>query len=174
MRFVEFLIAILEAHAQTLHRLAALLGEEILVELLETAGDDETIPKLPSPPLALSPDWFDTPAPFSEASAYGELEGAVSEMKLPSMLEFHLWAYPHYRSWIESPVTLNSRIKGTGSDAGISLVDDAVARAEEWVKRLPLPPQIGHQAERAAQIPWLRFRTVVLKRIGKRPLGPVY
>ena len=31
MRLVEFLIALLEAHAQTLQRLAALFGEDLLV-----------------------------------------------------------------------------------------------------------------------------------------------
>jgi hypothetical protein len=177
MRLVDFLIAMLEAHAQTLQRLAALLGEEILIELLESCGEEDSDSDGKAdtpPPLELKPEWLDTAAPFSESSAYGELEGAVSELKLSAMLEFHLWAYPNYRSWIESPLPLNTRIRGTGSEAGITLVDDAVANAEAWIKKLPLPPSISQQAERAAQIPWLRFRTLVLKRIGKRPLGPVY
>lgn len=170
MRLVEFLILLLTAHAETLRRLAALLGEERFLHILEDAGD------LPSPDVETQakPTSFDRPCPMASASsAYQELEGAVREMHLPEPLEFHLWAYPHYRAFIESPIDLNSRIPGSSSDAGLALVEEAVAQAAAWVQRLPLPPQIGHQVERAAQVPWLRFRTTVLNRIGKRPMASV-
>jgi hypothetical protein len=172
MRLVEFLILILEAHGQTLTRLAAILGEDVLLEMLESAGEgDEATGKIPSTELEL-PE-LDPPQGGSGVP-YAELEGSVREMKLPAVLEFHLWAYPHYRAFIESSLNLNARIRGSGSDQGIQLVDAAIAEAREWVRKLPLPPQISQQAERAAEIPWLRFRTLALKRIGKRPLGPVY
>jgi hypothetical protein len=168
MRLVDFLIHLLEAHAHTLQRLAAMFGEEILVEMLEQAGDEPPPPSRPIPPAS---DWLD---PAASSSAYSELEAAVHDLRLPPMLEFHLWAYPHYRAFIEAPLELSSRIRGPGGDTGLALVDEAVAQAQAWVKRLPIPPELGAQAERAAQIPWLRFRTDVLKRIGKRPLGPAY
>lgn len=182
MRLVEFLIALLEAHAETLKRLAALFGEENLMHLLEMAGDDEEpLPRgstkgKPAPPIKLvNPSFFDAPSPFSATdSTYAEIEGAVHEMNLPAFLEFHLWAYPHYRAFIESPVDLNSRIPGPGGEAGVALVDEAVTQAEAWVKGLPMSDLVRDQASRAAHVPWLKFRTQILKRIGKRPMGPVY
>jgi hypothetical protein len=179
VRLVEFLIAILEAHAETLKRLAALFGEENLIQLLEMAGDEpEERNEKPShsPPIRLvHASYFDPPSPFSATdSTYAELEGAVREMNLPAFLEFHLWAYPHYRAFIESPIDLNSRIPGPGGEAGGALVDEAVTQAEAWVKSLPMSDLVRDQASRAAHVPWLKFRTQVLKRIGKRPMGPVY
>ncbi|HLE01393.1 MAG TPA: hypothetical protein VJB59_14110, partial [Bdellovibrionota bacterium] len=89
-------------------------------------------------------------------------------------LEFHLWAYPHYRAFVESPIDLNSRIPGPGTDTASVLVEEAVAQAKRCVKQLPIPPELWLQTERAAEIPWLRFRTTVLKRVGRRPMGTVY
>lgn len=172
MRLVEFLIFLLEAHAETLKRLCALLGEERLLELLEEAGDSSA-----TPDPSISDNLirlFETSSASFGGSAYQELEGAVQEMNLPEVLQFHLWAYPHYRAFIESPLELDSRIPGPGGEAGVALVEEAVQQAQAWIRSLPLPPQISQQVERAAYVPWLRFRTEVLKRIGKRPLGPVY
>ena len=179
MKLVDFLICILEAHAQTLQRLAAFFGEDVLLEMLELAGDKEDNkphPEKSSQRNMVDPIWLEPSGKFHDvnAQAYAALEGAVHEFNLPAMFEFHLWAYPHYRAFIESPLELNSRIRGPGSDAGLELVGEAIAQAEAWIKTLPMPPAISAQAERAAQVPWLRFRTNVLKRIGKRPLGPVY
>jgi hypothetical protein len=52
-------------------------------------------------------------------------------------------------------------------------VDEAVAQAQAWMRSLGLPAAIAPQAERAAEIPWLRFRSEILPRLGRRPLGPV-
>lgn len=173
MRIVDFLIQVLEAHADTLKRLAALLGEERLLELLENAPEESSSVA----PSAVIHELSAARGPqggFPSGAAYRELEGSVHEFGLPEFLEFHLWAYPYYRAFIESAIELESRVPGPGGDAGTVLVEEAVASAQAWVRRLPLPPQIGLQAERAAHVPWLRFRTNVLRRIGKRPMGPVY
>lgn len=180
MRLVEFLIYMLEAQAETLKRLSALLGEETLMEILEAAGEaagetadgtaESVAPTVSEKVIAL----FESPGAAFGGSAYQELEGAVQELNLPEVLQFHLWAYPHYRAFIESPLELDSRIPGPGAEAGAALVEEAVQQAQAWVHGLHLPPQISQQVERAAYVPWLRFRTEVLKRIGRRPLGPVY
>lgn len=189
MRVVEFLIYLLEAHAQTLQRLAALFGEEALLAMLEVAGEqdegeskkDEGVPPR-SQPLAQNPRWLDSEtsalAP-GESNAYAELEDAVRHASLPAFLEFHLWAYPLYRAYIESPLDLEARIRsgaedGESGNAGIVLTEHAMAEARKWVRRLPIPPELARQAESAAEVPWVRFRTQVLKKIGRRPLGPVY
>lgn len=177
MRLVDFLISVLQAHGQTLGRLAAFFGEERFFEMLEEAGEDMERSLPPSKfvnTTGAEVIWLDSPGPGSNSNAYAELEGAVRDMNLPAMLEFHLWAYPHYRAFIESSLDLNSRIRGPGYESGAALVDEACMQAEAWIKRIPIPAALAPQAERAAQIPWLRFRSEVLKRIGKRPLGPVY
>jgi hypothetical protein len=172
VRLVDFLIYLLEAQAQTLHRLATLFGDEILLHMLEESGDriarDTAAPRFET-------RWFEAAqAHQGFSSPYAQLEGAVHDFKLPSPLEFHLWAYPHYRAFVESGIELDARIPGPGGDVGMQLVDEAVAQAEAWVKKLPIASEFALQAQTAAHVPWLRFRTQVLKRIGKRPLGPVY
>ena len=171
MRLVEFLTFLLEAHANTLHRLAAIFGDDVLLQMLEESG--ERISEETSS-ARFQPIWFEAAQSMGFSSPYAELEGAVHDFKLPAVLEFHLWAYPHYRAFIESEIELDARIPGPGGDTGVALVDEAVEQAEAWIKRLPIPPEFSVQAERAAHVPWLRFRTQVLKRIGKRPFGPVY
>lgn len=175
----EFLIYLLQAHGETLKRLAALLGEDNLVSVLELAGERDAtrdgttgVPASPSFNFGLFEDSAGT-LPSCDP-AYRELEGAVHDLQLPAPLEFHLWAYPSYRALIESPLELTTRIPGPGGDAGIELVDVAIAQAQAWVEQLGLPEPFSSQARRAAHVPWLRFRTQALKRIGKRPIGPVY
>jgi hypothetical protein len=172
VRLVDFLIFLLEAHAHALHRLAMLFGDEILVQMLEESGDAMAL-KMAPPKFKL--EWFEGAAPDAGySSPYSELEAAVSGFKLPAPLEFHLWAYPFYRMMVESGLELDQRIPGPGGDVGVELVDEAVDQAEAWIRALPIAPEFALQAQRAAHMPWLRFRTQALKRIGKRPLGPVY
>lgn len=172
LRLVDYLLLVLEAHAQTLKRLAAFFGEEELLQLLESAGEREEA----SAELDLEPGllacWAPPAAPGSASSAYQEIEGAVHELGLPAVLEFHLWAYPLYRAFIESSVDLGATLSGTGDEAGQRLVDLAVKCSESWVKGLVVHPQLFPRVERIAQIPWLRFRSEALRKLGHRPLGP--
>lgn len=172
VRLADFVICILQAQGETLKRLAALFGEEAIVELLEMV--DEAPRPEPEPPISVVRDaWTSPPTEPPSGSAYAEIESAVRELGLPPQLEFHLWAYPHYRAFIESPLELNSRIRGHESEVGHALVEEAVAQATAWIRRLPIAPMIAPQAERVAQVPWLRFRSEVLKKLGKRPLESV-
>ncbi|MGK5081732.1 hypothetical protein WDW37_00380 [Bdellovibrionota bacterium FG-1] len=170
MRLVEFLILMLQAHAHTLQRLAALFGEEILLHMLEESGE-ELAKKLPPPRFQLV--WFEAPKNTGFSSPYAELEGAVHDFTLPAMLEFHLWAYPHYRSLIESTLDLNARIPGPHSDTCLCLIEEALEQANAWIRALPIATEFQLQAQSAAQIPWLRFRTQTLKQMGRRPFGAV-
>lgn len=119
MRLADFLIALLEAHAETLKRLAALFGEDNLVQLLEMAGDD----KAARPPeYEVHAQIFELPSPSRpQTDPYTAIEGAVRELDLPAVLLFHLWTYPHYRAYIESPLDLDSRLPGPGCDSGAIL-----------------------------------------------------
>jgi hypothetical protein len=175
MRLVDFLIFLLEAHAQTLQRLAALLGEDELLRVLEDAGEilDESDEK-DVLPQRIKTSWFEAATSDSRGkSPYSELEWAVREFHLPSIFEFHLWAYPHYRAYIESGLELDAKIKSADA-SGMALIDEAMAQAQAWARLLPVTPAQGRAVESAAHVPWLKFRAAVLKRIGRRPLGPVY
>jgi hypothetical protein len=168
MKLIDFLIHLLATQAKTLQRLAAFFGEEELLQMLESAGDEESEDALP---ILIDPKWFDQPKTTDSPSAYAQLEGSVREFKLPAVLEFHLWAYPFYRSIIESSLNLKSVIRGDDGSAGEKLVNEAIAQATIWIKKLPIHPEVSIQAERAALVPWLRFRSEVLKKIGKRPFA---
>lgn len=174
MRWVEFLTLVLEAQAETLNRLAAYFGEEELLEVLENIeveSANETLPLIESLQL-------EQPKLPESSQPYQELEGCVQEFHLSPVLEFHLWAYPFYRILIESPHELNQRIPTyqpfQKNDLGTLLVDEAMNQAERWIKSLPFPSPYHQQAEKIAWNPWIRFRATALKRIGKRPFGPVY
>jgi hypothetical protein len=174
VRLIDFLILLLQTHASTLQRLAALLGEEDLLRLLEDVGDHaEPLPEHSNIEL----EWFESGHFSVEAvrfrPIYGELEGAVHELKLPAFLEFYLWSYPYYRRLIESSIDLKSRIRGPSHPAATFLVEDALAYAKRWVKQLPVAPELAIQVEKTALMPWVRFRSEFLKKVGKRPMMPL-
>jgi len=159
-----------------MQRLAALFGEEFFVPMLEVAGESPLRRSIPS----LPPEIFEPEGAAPARSPYAELEGVVHELGLAPMLEFHLWAYPHYRSLIESDASLHSRFKriaDKSSPSGVpgtqALVEEAVAHAEAWLKLLPIPEEYRPRAESAAKVPWLRFRAEVLEKAGERRLGTV-
>lgn len=183
MRWVDFLILLLEAYSETLRSLTTELGEEKLLQVLEnyevqfqeiTKGffDERAQNLLKNLRLVENPPEEDP------GLAYHSLEMAVRELQLPSTLENYLLSYPFYRIFIESQFELHSRIPASTpflqSDQGLLLVNEVMIQAEVWIKNMPIPAHLRQQTESTAWIPWLRFRTTALKQIGKRPLGPVY
>lgn len=171
MTLSAFLIQILKTHASTLQHLAAYFGEEVLFELLELAAENHDEDPDLNPEFHLDLSWFYLPNP-SLSQGYAEIEGAVLELKLPEVLEFHLWAYPFYRKFVESSLDLKMSIyKENGAIE--ALVEEALYESQLWIKRLPLPSQISQHAERIAQTPWIRFRSEVLKKSGKRPFQSI-
>lgn len=171
MRWVEFLIHFLTAQGQTLQRLAALFGEEDLLEMLEEVGESYEVKPLI---LDLNPERFQSAGDASgSGNPYQQLEWAVTELKLSPTLEFHLWAYPFYRYMIESGVELDARVGPFPDDFTHVLVNEAVKQAKDWVQRLPIAPEHSLQAEKAALVSWLRFRSEVLKRFGQSPMVPI-
>ena len=180
MRLVEFLIYLLAAQGETLKRLAALLGEDVLVALLEELPEDPRavaplsrrtqasflLPMVPGKPK--DPEMDRTLVPL--VNPYQELEGAVREMRLPAVLEFYLWGFPLYRAYIESSMDLNSRLPSPANERAIDVVEEAVQEARNWQRRLPVPPQLGFRVDQATKTPWLKFRSDVLKHLGSRPM----
>jgi hypothetical protein len=166
VRLIDFLVHLLEAQAQTLQRLAAFFGEAELLEMLETAGEiEDAHPTI----IKINPHWFEKSNQPDRTSTYAKLEGSVHDFKLSAMLEFHLWAYPFYRTIVESPLDLKFKIRDTDDQSAIELINESVHQAELWIKRLAIPASVSPAAERAASVPWLRFRSEVLKKIGMRP-----
>jgi len=180
MRLVEFLKYLLAAHGEALRRLAALLGEDALIAVLEELPEDPRAiaplsrrlasaflpPMIPFKPK--EPGMERTLVPL--ANPYQELEGAVREMKLPAVLEFYIWAFPLYRSYIESGLDLNSRLPSPVSESVMEVVEDAIQESRNWVRRMPIPPHLGLRVDQAAKTPWLKFRSDVLKNLGSRPM----
>jgi len=169
MLWSEFLIHILRAQAQTLQHLAAFFGEAELLELLESAG--ESAPDLPEPSFKIKKEWLPTLTGPDTPSTYLELEGAVHDLHLSAVLEFHLWTYPFYRIIIESSANLKAKVPDQpGARVLEVLVDEAMIQAQTWVRTLPVPPTLLIQTRSIAQVPWLRFRTTVLGKTGRRPV----
>ncbi len=175
MRVSDFLIEILSAHAQTLTRLAALLGEESLMEVLEKSGEQPTVPAADlSPLLDLLEKSLEPPPPkitlHRSGSTYLKIKSSVDGMNLPEILEFYVWSYLPYRLIIESPVDLDRKF-ATSSEPQTAfaptLLSQVMICANHWVRNLPLPPDLSKQAEQAARIPWLKFRMDLLRALGK-------
>ncbi len=168
MKLVDFLILLLETQAQTLQRLAAFFGEEELLHMLESAGEKE---EKGESSISIEMSWIEPSRATESSSAYTQLESSVRDINLPAVLEFHLWAYPFYRSIIESSLDLRSTLRRSEDHAVERLLNECILQAKLWIKNLPIHPDQSAQAERIAMIPWLRFRTEVLKKIGKRPIA---
>ena len=179
VRFVDLLIFILQTHAETLKRLAAFFGEEEFLEILENSQE----PSEGSNPgghssFTLETEWFEEGTEGNSgrngSSAYFELEDSVRELNLPAPLEFHLWAYPFYRILIESGVELDSYVaKNHPSSPLDQLIAEATRQAQEWIRTLSIPPGVFPQAESAALNPWVRFRTRVLNKAGRKALSSI-
>ena len=190
IKLIDFLIHVLDTHAHTLRRLAAFFGEDEFLQILESVEEPDGIPKMKMAELQKSetqpenqmdeikwdtffqkvPDSLKRTPSADIASCYARLEGAVREMKLPAFLEFHLWAYPFYRLMIESSYDLHSPLsKNRDQRMTDQLVNASVDHAQAWIKTLPIHPELSLQAERTALIPWLRFRTEFLKKMGRSP-----
>jgi hypothetical protein len=173
-RLVDFLIGILKTHAESLNRLAALFGEDLVFDMLENAPED-----FPSP--AVSQEWeklfslfapLPTSGPLGDAeSAYRRLESEVSDQKMAEFLEFHVWAFPFYRAFAESALDLRAPVQN--SESAAQLIDAAVMAAKEWRAQLPIAEEYRARAESAASLPWIRFRTELMDRFGTRRLGTV-
>lgn len=184
MKFSDFLILLLQAQAQALLRLAALFGEDALIEMLEISGEREREGEFRADPAWVrapkKAPAHKTPADSKEKgepprSPYRVLEGAVRELGLPSVLEFHLWAYPFYRSLIEADLSLDAELAGptAAEPSRIPIIEAAIAQSEKWVHGLPIPPALSGRAEQAVRTPWMRFRTEAFRRMGHRPIGVV-
>ena len=180
IKLIDFLIHVLEAQANTLQRLAAFFGEDEFLQILESVEepDSRETKNHAAKEEAKLNDIFQLNVPnvlkrtstADIASCYARLEGAVREMKLPAFLEFHLWAYPFYRLMIESSYDLQSPLsRDRDRIMTDQLVNASVAHAQAWVKTLPIHPELSLQTERTALIPWLRFRTEFLKKMGRSP-----
>jgi hypothetical protein len=171
VQLVDFLMQLLQTHGKALQRLAAFFGEEVLLHLLEDAGE-----RLENEPVAFRVDssWFEAPARVPSKSLgrspYSELEGAVQELNLPSVLEFYLWTYPFYRKLIEGPHHLRSQLRGPSHPGAALLTEGALEYAKLWIKQVVVSPEFAAQAERSALTPWLRFRAEFLKKMGTRPI----
>jgi hypothetical protein len=170
VELVDICREVLLAHAQTLQRLAALLGEERLLEFLEQQPQPEE-----TEGTDLGVTWNEcfrernfAPNAGPAENAYQSLEGTVKEAGIAAFLEFYLWAYPPYRTLIESPMTLHAAL--IPGEMAIQLVEGLVKAADLWLRSLALPPRIAPRAEQAAQVPWIRFRSAFLAKIGERPL----
>lgn len=171
MKTEEFLILVLETHGQTLQRLSVFFGEENFLEILENAGENS--PSALYENFHLDPNWFQEPKIYDSSSPYMKIENAVHELKLPSVLEFHLWAYPFYRKIIEEVVDLKLEIKTTPPTGLETLIQKAIEYSEKWIRSLSIPPTVSAAAEQAAHVPWIRFRSQALKKAGLRTLGLV-
>lgn len=124
MRLAEFLAEILTAHGQVLLRLAALIGEERLLDLLERAEElyplaDEDVETFSRWEKWLRSMLVESPGD-TPSHAMAEIQSAVNALNLPEVLEFYVWAYPTYRSYIETGIKLSMRIprlSATGAPA---------------------------------------------------------
>ena len=170
MWLAEFLIAVLEAQGRALQQLSENFGEEVLVEILERAGERD--PEIDSVPLTLpNAKWLAQSAsggdPDTIAEIYRDLQMAVHKLKIHTRLEFHLWALPYYRLFIESSAWLDATPGGPeAQNAWKPLIEQAFEAGSNWPRTLGLSEPFLADSLRAVQSSWLRFRAEMLKKAG--------
>ena len=168
-RIVDLLTALLTAHAETLVRLSALLGEEELLRLLDDFEDP-----IPEEGLRVQGEWSAASVQVLPAgeqmahSPYALLEGTVRELGLPAFLEFYLWAFPPYRFFIEGATPLDARF--TDGAPLERLTKALIEDGQQWVRSLHVPSQVSRELEQSQKSPWLKFRSSVMDRGGARRL----
>lgn len=171
MVFVEFLGEFLSAHAHALQRLAALMTEDIVIQLLE----DER-PHTANPELAkiCAQIWKNPSVGSNPESSHVRLDQWIKSHKLPAFLEFHVWSYPGYRSIIEGPLTPEALpIPGIDMKLYDQLLEACRKEAEQWMADQKLDEPLQAAAKKAVDFAWVRFRTEFLKRQGRNPLSAI-
>ncbi len=172
MRLVEYLVEVLTTQAQVLIEMRDLFGETVLLHALENRGEP--------PNESLSPDAniFKPPltAEALDDSPYTLLQSAVRGAHLPAALEFHLWAYPHYRAWIESQAALHWRTRPSltpPEESESLLILPALQTARSWVASFGFTPEIETKIARRVEQHWIRFRSKILQKLGRASIRPL-
>jgi len=165
MLFVEFLIYLLKAHSKTLVLISQLLGEEQWLKILNSLPQQNKIEQKPILKLLQANQenkQNNVPSP------YKLLQEAVSNTQLSKELEIHLWSYPHYRAFIESSLDLGSPILTQKENTELVLIEEALSQAENWVHLLPVEEHLKLHIIQNSQPHWLRFRSEILNKTGKK------
>lgn len=130
----NFLSFVLARHADGLKLLAESLSEDLLVEIIERRFEDETYKGMS--PLLAAGVWEDPEESHADV-VYEEIQTTVEKSKLPQSLEFYLWTYPYYRTWIEDQFLLDSFLKK--EEYLEPLLDEARLEWIRWLEYLGLP-----------------------------------
>jgi hypothetical protein len=167
----DLLALLLQTQAETLMRLGALFGEDTLLDMLENSDEPrEDSPERAKPLLS---QWTEPSAirgvPDSGA-AYARISNAVSGRGIPEFFEFHVFAWPYYRVWVEGEIDFNRVIR---VDAAPVIAEAALAASRAFVDRLPMPDEYRPRARAAAEVPWVKFAGDVKARAGARRLSAV-
>jgi len=193
MRYIDLLILILQAHAQSLSRMASTLGDETLAEILDTSAEHfeenpekltalmkplaDLIPKL-VPEESLSNRFQARRAASLSASRkhanaeYSEIEGAVKDFHLGGLMEFHLWCFPLYRVFSESSIPL-TLVFERESPVMAELVATVMQTNEDWTRALSQSPAVAKELLKITSPAWVKFRASALKLLGQRPFTPL-
>ncbi|MCC7440407.1 MAG: hypothetical protein IT285_02170 [Bdellovibrionales bacterium] len=173
MRLVDFLVLVLQAHGRLLVDLKEIFGADLLLRILanykptELALQGSKLWEL----FPLKPRSSHSPFPFET------LEKPVKEMRLNEDLEFFVWAYPYYRTFVESNVDLNETLPFQDQQVVLALAEEATSMARAWAEAVPLPPEaeseLRSRAQEASRQHWVRFRSELFKRNGQSPFQRV-
>lgn len=171
MLLADFLGEFLGAHAEALGRLADLMSEDIVIQLME----DER-PHTPSPELKQIVDQIWDPKNTIQVteSPYMTIEQWVRQHRIPKQVEFYVWAYPAYRMIIESSLTPESNSVLKPDDKRYDALF-AACRNEglAWIRSQKLDEPLHTAAEKSVDLAWVKFRANMLKRLGRKTLSVV-
>lgn len=170
MKLADLLAQILESHGEGLKRLAAYFGEEAFMELIESGTPEEPAHQAKLTAIAKKTQGVERIQTLEMDQGYREIQSRVRDLGLPEFLEFYLWAFPPYRALIENSVELGASLPRENQALSRELVDGVIHGAEFWIRSLPIPTASFAAAERAYQVPWIRFRDVALRKLGISPL----
>jgi len=170
---VDFLVLLLQTHGRLLCDLREQFGADLLVRVLANYKTQEL-------PLQSSKLWELFPLkPRSPHSPFPfeALERPVRDLGLADDLEFFVWAYPYYRTFVESNVDLNETLPFQDQQVVAALVDEATRMSVSWIESMPIPT--GAPADSREKVvavsrqQWLRFRTDLFRKNGQSPFQRV-
>jgi hypothetical protein len=167
MKLYEFLLLVLKNQADFYHDLEATYGPDITVSILERASEKaEAAPDTYDTQMGNGFWTLDPNSKLDQTDAYTELQDTIEKMKMPKAIEFYLWSYPYYRTFIESGLPLQGQFKMSKESDVHSLYEEAISKSRFFFESVGFQGEYLKRAEVTLDSSLKKFKVSLLKTAG--------